>query len=502
MSRQWRDPKTKGTALSKGTARGNKYLCEKPTITNKNRAIVFGNCHLALPGCTKDGIQASLPCPIFETGSTTTNAKSIINIGKHYVDVATDYHNQPDQWCQAFTYTYSHLLRAKAQPNPLEFIECMQFISRDRAADMLNRACEVALLELENNELRHFNQMLRAWDDADVKTAASSPTAKEKALKDGTLNKDQKLQLQWMENLITKAEKRNALFPNDKKLEPSKDKPEKFASFLPYRSINDLFNVEVGVIMGANPIAHLRQHQYGWLYYKKFFEKVMHIMQAAVFKDYGGIDEAVRNQLQYMENDLDIKDSGIHVDKFIEKLHIMEIVFRGYPLGQTPQLDKDNRIPVARKRKILFNACREKYNKQLEARSKLSESTFKSWADMQEVFIDCQRAYVEEENNKKATTPKERTPKGEKGGKKRKADDEERSDTKFCQFCFDNNRKEAALTHNQSNCNKLKELQKKAQAGGTQGGQQFKKVKFDKSINALKKSGASREEILAAFDKE
>ncbi|GFH52923.1 predicted protein [Chaetoceros tenuissimus] len=501
MSRQWRDPKTKGTALSKGTARGNKYLCEKPTITYKNRAIVFGNCHLALAGCTKDGIQASLPCPIFETGSTPTKAKSLLNIGKQYVDVAMDYLNQPDQWCQTFNHTYSHLLKAKQHPNPLEFIKCMLFISRDRAADMLSRACETALLELEKKELKHFNLMLRAWDNADIKKAAASLQAKEKALKDGTLStKEEKEHLQWMENIIDKAKKRMEYFPNVK-LEPLKDKPSQFEPFSPYRSTSELFNIEVGVITGTNPIAHLREHQYGWLYYAEFFKKVMNIMHGQVFKDYDGIEEAVINQLSYMESDLDIKDSGIHADKFIEKLYMMEIVLRAFPLGQCNQLDKDNRIPNAKKRRILFNACREKYNKQLEARSKLSESSFKSWAEMHDVFVDCQRAFIEEENNKKSTTPKG-PPKGAERDKKCKANTEEKNE-KFCQYCADNGKKDVAHTHWQSNCNKLKNDLKNAKGGGgKQNDQPWKKQKFDNSINALKKSGASKEEIIAAFDKE
>ena len=79
--------------MSKGLARGRKDLGEKATITNKNQALIFGNCHLALAGCTKDGIQASLPCPIFETGVTASKTKSVINIGKQQVDVATDFLN-------------------------------------------------------------------------------------------------------------------------------------------------------------------------------------------------------------------------------------------------------------------------------------------------------------------------------------------------------------------------------------------------------------------------
>lgn len=82
-------------------------------------------------------------------------------------------------------------------------------------------------------------------------------------------------------------------------------------------------------------------------------------MHGQVFKDYGGIGKAVINQLQYTENDLDIKDAGIHVEKFIEKLLQMEIVLLAFPLGQTPQLDKDNRIPNAKKRRIHFKAWRE-----------------------------------------------------------------------------------------------------------------------------------------------
>ena len=61
MSKQWRDIKVRGTSLSKGSSKGNKSLGKKETITNKLRAFLFGNCHLALAGCTKDRIQASLP---------------------------------------------------------------------------------------------------------------------------------------------------------------------------------------------------------------------------------------------------------------------------------------------------------------------------------------------------------------------------------------------------------------------------------------------------------
>ena len=179
----------------------------------------------------------------------------------------------------------------------------------------------------------------------------------------------------------------------------------------------------------------------------------------------------------------------------------MEIVLRGFPLGQCNQLDKDNRIPNAKKRRILFNACRDKYNKQLEARSKLSESSFNSWSEMHEVFLDCQRAYIEEENNKKSHTPKH-TPRGAEKDKKRKADTEEKGDTKYCQYCADNGKKEVAHTHWQSKCNRLKNDLKTAKGGSSEKGQPWKKTKFDNSINALKKSGMSKEEIIAALDKE
>lgn len=498
MSRQWRDPKTKGTALSKGSARGRKDLGEKATITNKNRALVFGNCHLALAGCTKDGIQAILPCPIFETGITASKTKSVINVGKQQVDVATDFLNQPDQWCQAFNFTYSHLLKVKQQPSPLEFIECMLFISRDRAYDTLMRACETALLELERSELRLFNEMLISWDNAKVRAAASSPQAKEKALKDGSLDTEEKKQLQWMEDIVRKAKKRVEHFANEK-LEPLKVKPSTFAPFLSYRSKNELFQIEAGVILGANPIAHLRKHPYGWLYYGKFLKSIFDIMHGQVFKDYGGIEEAVKNQISYLENDLDIKDSGLTSDKFIEKLNLMEIALRAFPLGHCNELEKDNRIPNAKKKRITFNACREKYKKQLEARSKLTESAFTSWADMQEVFVECHRAFAEEEKEKKSNKDAQggKPPKGELRDKKRKADGSQNTSAKFCQWCKDNGRADKADTHFQSNCHILnKKLNQKNDKSNTP----WKKQRVGNELNALlKKSGMSKEDAIAAL---
>ena len=45
---------------------------------------------------------------------------------------------------------------------------------------------------------------------------------------------------------------------------------------------------------------------------------------------------------------------------------------------------------------------------------------------------------------------------GAKKDKKCKADTEEKGDTKFCQYCADNGKKDVAHTHWQSNCNNLK----------------------------------------------
>ena len=310
--------------------------------------------------------------------------------------MATDFLNQPDQWCQAFNFTYLHLLKVKQQPSPLEFIECMLFISRDRAYDTLMRVCETALLELKKSELRLFNKMLTSWDNAKVRAAASSPQAKEKALKDSTLEKEDKKQLQWMEDIICKAKKHTEHFAN-KKLDPKNIKPSSFAPFLSYHSISELFQLKARVILGANPIAHLRKHPYRWLYYGTFLKSVFHIMHGQVFKDYDGIGEAIKNKISYLENDLDIKDSGLTADKFIEKLNIMEIVLCAFPLGHCNELERDNCIPNAKKKRITFNTCREKYKKQLEACSKLNESSFTSWADMQEVLVECHRAFAEEE---------------------------------------------------------------------------------------------------------
>lgn len=501
MSRQWRDLKSKGTALSKGSARGRKDLGEKATITNNKRALVFGNCHLALAGCTKEGIQASLPCPIFETGVQPTNAKAKINIGNQQVDVATDFLNQPDQWCQAFTFTYSHLLKVKQQPSPLEFIECMLFISRDRAYETLMRACEAALLALERSELRHFNTMLKAWDNNAVAVALSSPAAKEKALKDASFGKEDEEELEWMEEIIRKAKQREAHFPFDK-LDPKNKTPSRFDPFLSYRTSNELFQIEAGVILGANPIAHLRNHAYGWLYYGSFFKSVLKMMHAQVFKDYGGISESVKNQISYLENDLDIKDSALTADKFFEKLNLMEIALRAFPLGH-PELSKDNRIPDAVKKRITFNACREKYRKQLVARSKANEDSFStlSWDEMQEVFIDCHRALAEEEKEqkiRKATEDKKNGngDKAPKGAKRTRQDKDET--TNFCQYCFDNGKKEAAHTHRQADCNQLKKLTKNK---GSQN-QPWKKQRVTKELNAILDKTEMSPDDLAAILKE
>ena len=111
--------------------------------------------------------------------------------------------------------------------------------------------------------------MLTSWDNAKVRAAASSPQAKEKALKDGTLKKEDKDQLQWVEDIIPKSKKQVELF-NNKKLDPKNNKPPSFAPFLSYCSKNELFQIEARVILGANPIAHLRKHPSGWLYYRHF----------------------------------------------------------------------------------------------------------------------------------------------------------------------------------------------------------------------------------------
>ena len=138
---------------------------------------------------------------------------------------------------------------------------------------MLMRVSETALLELEKSELKHFNFMLYCWDNDKVKALTALAQDKEEALKDGTLDKEDLEQLQWMEDLIWKAKKRREHFAHDT-IDLKNNKPSLFEPFLLYHSCIELCNIEAGEIFGANPIAHLKKHHYGLLYYGKFLKNV------------------------------------------------------------------------------------------------------------------------------------------------------------------------------------------------------------------------------------
>ena len=161
-----------------------------------------------------------------------------------------------------------------------------------------------------------------------------------------------------------------------------------------------MFNVEAEVILDEPPIAHLRRNDNGWLFYEEFFYKAVENIQRHVFKDYSGYDECVDTQLSYLENDLDIKDSTVHADKYFQLLGIIKNNFRVYLWNSFTRLASGNRIPDNLKKKIAYNAVHQKYSVQLIARSKLSESAFKSWADTQDIFIEYQRAFREIEKQK------------------------------------------------------------------------------------------------------
>lgn len=68
---------------------------------------------------------------------------------------------------------------------------------------------------------------------------------------------------------------------------------------------------------------------------------------------------------------------------------------------------------------------------------------------MQEVFVDCQHAYIGEERNKKAAETANKPPKGAKSDKKCKADSDDK-EPDYCQYYKDNSCADKAHTHKQS----------------------------------------------------
>jgi hypothetical protein len=502
MSKQWRDPKTRGTALSKGSARGQKNLGEKVSVTYKNRAFIFGNCHYALAGCTKDGIQASLPSPIFETGAKITKAETSINIGKTSVDVATDFMNQPDQWCQAFQFAYSHLLSTKQHPSPLELVEILLFISSDRANNMLRDACLHAIKMLEKKEFKHFNEMLPSWDDpATLAYAKDSAKYQAERNKDNVPDDVQEM-VDWIAHLHRESLFRKQYYPHFT-VNAKTRQPEPFNSFITRKPTGShLFEVEAGVILESNPIAHLRNHQYGFLYYKQFFDHVIKYVQERVFRDYGGYDNAAEQQLAYLENDLDISGSNIHADKFFQLLGTMETLFQAFPLETCTRLGQKNSIPDSSKKKIAFTAMHQKYNKQLQARSKMAETHFGSWSEMERVFIECQRAYVEEEKSNKAAQ-KEQDKKGQDSTQPNPK--KQKTGTTECGYCKETLGKYGkAVEHSIKDCHKLKAALNKTKSnsgGGGNGGQ--KNQKWRNSISAiLKNAKVSKDDAIAMLQEE
>lgn len=498
MSKQWRDIKVRGTSLSKGSAKGNKSLGEKETITNKLRPFIFGNCHLALAGCTKDGIQASLPSPIFEAGTIPNKDKAVFSVGKKHVDVVTDFENQPDQWCQAFTFAMAHVLDTRPLPCPLDILEALLFISRDGAKETLNRAYEHAMKSLEKREIKKYNEMLPIWDDAFLMELSTDADKYSKANRAGKLNADQIEMIKWVQHIIVQSVTRKS-HDNNYKHNAKSTKPAEFKSFFTRKPKGShLFEVEAGVILSANPIAHLRKHKYGWLFYKAFFDYAIEYILELVFRDYGGVENALETQLAYLENDLDIQFSNIKADKFFRLLEIMETIFKCFAQESCSRLGNGNSIPDANKKRITFNAMHIKYKKQLEARSYSTESAFTTWDEMKKTFIECQRAFDEEEKTKKQKEQKTPSQGDKKGGKKRKADEDS---TVECSYCRDllKVKEPHKLRHNIEDCRKRIE---KEQGGKNNDSKPWKKQRVNKEFAALvRNSKMSQEELLAMLNK-
>ncbi|GFH50603.1 predicted protein [Chaetoceros tenuissimus] len=139
-------------------------------------------------------------------------------------------------------------------------------------------------------------------------------------------------------------------------------------------------------------------------------------------------------------------------------------------MEECSRLSPGNVIPDAHKKKIAYNAMHEKYQKYLEARSKLTISDFISWDEMQKVFIKCQRAHAEEEKKAKQDAQKE------KGTttttKRKKPDDDEKVECQHCRYEL-NVTDPKKYNHHYNDCYHRKK--QKQQHGGK--GDDFKLVK-------------------------
>ena len=218
-----------------------------------------------------------LPSPIFETGATPTNAKANINIGKTAVDMAMDFQNQPDQWCQAFQFAYTHLLSTKQHPTPLELVEVLLFISTDRAKDTLRKACIHAIKCLEGKEFKHFNKMLPILDETVVTDYAKDSQRFQADLKKDNVSEEIQTKVQWILHLHRKSLSHKTYF-HGHNVEAKTNKPNMLRPFVTRKpSGSHLFEVEAGEILESNPIAHLRSHHYGFLYYKQSLVVVLNL---------------------------------------------------------------------------------------------------------------------------------------------------------------------------------------------------------------------------------
>ena len=147
-----------------------------------------------------------------------------------------------------------------------------------------------------------------------------------------------------------------------------------------------------------------------------------------------------------------------------------------------------NSIPEASKKKIAYNAMYQRYDKQLQACSKLSESSFSGWYKVQKVFIKCQRAYVEEEKSQKASQK-------EQDGNKNKTDEPAtkkcKPETEECSYCRDVLCKFGKqIEHSIKQCRTLKAKQNNNNnnGGGGNKGKKWKQSQVNALLNTTKMS--------------
>ena len=114
--------------------------------------------------------------------------------------------------------------------------------------------------------------MLPIWDNALLMELSKDADKYSKASKAGQLNADKIEMIKWVQHIIVQSVT-NKLHDANYRHNAKSVKPLEFKSFFKCKPKGShLFEVEAGVILSANPIAHLRKHKYGWLFYKAFFD--------------------------------------------------------------------------------------------------------------------------------------------------------------------------------------------------------------------------------------